>query len=124
ESCAPPCAQPSNHRRSGKTSCYGSSIPGMAAAAVIASPRWGPYSLQATSGSLHAAVVQQPVDVEHHQQLVVEPVDAERVFAKLRIEGRGVALPFRAFEGEHFADRIDHQAIQFAVVLGHDAHRA
>src|SRR3546814_20291174 len=42
----------------------------------------------AASGGLDTAVVQQPVDVQHDQQLVVEPVDATRVLADLRLQRR------------------------------------
>src|SRR3546814_10943539 len=45
------------------------------------------------SGGLDAAVIQSAVHVEHHQPLLVQAVDAQRVLAELRVERRRIALP-------------------------------
>jgi hypothetical protein len=65
--------------------------------------------------------VEQPGDLEHHEERAVEPVDAGRHLAPQRIERRRVVLePFR--EAQHLADLIDDEAVELAAVIDDDAH--
>src|SRR5580704_1835952 len=66
--------------------------------------------------------IEHPVDVEHHQQPVIEPVYAGRYAGKPRIEVDGIVLALARLQPHHLSDRIDQQAVGFALMLDADRH--
>src|SRR5215203_6181599 len=66
--------------------------------------------------------VQHAVDVEHDHELAFEPVDAGGDPRQPRIEIGGLGLAGAVAKRHHLADRVDQEAIGFALELNADRH--
>src|SRR5262245_19863133 len=69
-----------------------------------------------------ADAVEDAIDVEHHQQLLLQPVHARRHTGEMRIEVDWTWLARVLGELEHLADRVDEEAVGFSVKLDADRH--
>src|SRR5437867_1851333 len=69
-----------------------------------------------------SANIENPVDVEHDQEIAIEPMHARRHPRKPSVEIDGIALAARRGQPDHLADRIDQEPIGLALAFDSDRH--
>src|SRR5712671_5994639 len=70
------------------------------------------------------AALEDAFHVEHHEQLLVQPMHPRRHARQMGIEIDRIRLAAAFGELEHLADGIDQQAVGFAAILDADRHAA
>src|SRR5205807_2199501 len=85
-------------------------------------PRSARLSRTPPSRRRSAGEIEHAIDLQHHQQLAVEPEDAAGNLAPLRIEGRRVGFVALGRQAQDLADGVDDQAVELARMLDDDAH--